>query len=1289
MVTSVNETTFDLNIDGLELWSNYSVWIAAQTEAGIGVQSQIWTVMTGAFVNGNWTEWTSWGTCDVSCGLGYIRRERWCTNPEPLHGGEDCEGVDEETISCNNFTCPAYYLSEPAVDCERTCKKVNDTYGCLTVIDTRDSKDIIENARDPVELTKSANLTCVVNDANSLYAEEYHPSYDVTANECQGFIGVPEKIICTTSTFIDPNIRRLCRCVDPESLGYEEWAIWSPCTKSCGKGIKRRFRNCLMEVGCGRTMDEVDCNVFQCPVNGQWSSWSRMTPCTKTCGFGSTQRTRTCTAPAPRHGGRDCVGTPIEIIEGCNPYPCPVNGGFGDWIQSDYCTQPCGLGGVIPFRRFCDNPKPKYRGGGCQGSNYRTIPCNEHIRCNESISVTFISKLLDLDWYYTMVYKDHHHFIDVRDQLTDAIMTVMNASSVGSANVEAIHLNQLSRGSVISNFSIVYHRVPFTEVLVLQEAIDKIGRIDTLNTTFINVTSNDVPNEPPKFTAVSNTPYSIDINWNRVSNHSINGGGLYLYYIYYRSLKGDDRSWKVYGTKNLTARLDHLIPGNLYGIRMMVSAPGANGIASLEQEIWTIEGVPYIEPPNSTYDEIDHETTYLSWGEITQEYVPGTLVGYHIKVRKYHETQFVVHSTVSKLMTITGLKADTFYWVEITGYTIAGDGPEAVVVFKTPRGPPGAPPPNVTCQDMYSTSAINITWDAIPEDQENGYLVGYTIKYRLIRQSGKDLPKDDSEVTVVFDRFVFAHEITDLVPYGIYQVDIYGYALEGDGPIATIFGETCACPPFIYTNFLVQPPYVVMEGRGSNTTLSGLFPHFLEMIINGVCNRCRSYPTSILVYNQTLTGHPSKKVRINDMKNQIEGSHLTFPLYGNFEIENFQGVYPYVGIVHSQGVAMIVVKETVKTLGFVSILTSISNAWSVMLVALLISSVIGWSFWFAEQPSEESEIRRDRSIIGCLQGLWIAYVTMTTVGYGDFVPTTKLSQLLMMFWTLAGLVIMGLVTGVIASGLTINDIDEVIKLYGTDTAVIQGSYENGLAIRRNAKIDESRNYTEPLEVLQAVQEKVVKIGLIDATIATSYTEDINRLGLFVHKVIDMKSGHGVAISGGLEVIRDDVKSYVMSKMPFINEFVRRKVPLLYPEKFEVESEIISEAEVVNIMVVMGYAFAFLFIVGIGLWIYRNRKVKLKIEPVTSLTIFPPFNNLVSGFVENVTEKIEKLTEDQENQIVELDEIRRKYTRLVRRIGYRKGTAQNVFEIERKKTVRKLKMKKYDDKLKIYMMENND
>ena len=53
--------------------------------------------------------------------------------------------------------------------------------------------------------------------------------------------------------------------VSIESMGYDEWAPWSPCTKTCGKGSKTRFRNCLVEVGCGATRDILDCNVFQCP----------------------------------------------------------------------------------------------------------------------------------------------------------------------------------------------------------------------------------------------------------------------------------------------------------------------------------------------------------------------------------------------------------------------------------------------------------------------------------------------------------------------------------------------------------------------------------------------------------------------------------------------------------------------------------------------------------------------------------------------------------------------------------------------------------------------------------------------------------------------------------------------------------------------------------------------------------------------------------------------------------------------------------------------------------------
>lgn len=53
------------------------------------------------------------------------------------------------------------------------------------------------------------------------------------------------------------------------------------------------------------------------------------------------------------------------------------------------------------------------------------------------------------------------------------------------------------------------------------------------------------------------------------------------------------------------------------------------------------------------------------------------------------------------------------------------------------------------------------------------------------------------------------------------------------------------------------------------------------------------------------------------------------------------------------------------------------------------------------------------------------------VRYGDFVPTTNASKALMTAWVLIGLVTMGVVTGVISSGMTVSDMEEELMLYGT------------------------------------------------------------------------------------------------------------------------------------------------------------------------------------------------------------------------------------------------------------------
>jgi len=40
---------------------------------------------------------------------------------------------------------------------------------------------------------------------------------------------------------------------------------------------------------------------------------------------------------------------------------------------------------------------------------------------------------------------------------------------------------------------------------------------------------------------------------------------------------------------------------------------------------------------------------------------------------------------------------------------------------------PGVEPPNIQFDDFYSSHSINVTWDAIPQEEENGYMVGYKI----------------------------------------------------------------------------------------------------------------------------------------------------------------------------------------------------------------------------------------------------------------------------------------------------------------------------------------------------------------------------------------------------------------------------------------------------------------------------------------------------------------------------------------------------------------------------------
>jgi len=104
--------------------------------------------------------------------------------------------------------------------------------------------------------------------------------------------------------------------------------------------------------------------------------------------------------------------------------------------------------------------------------------------------------------------------------------------------------------------------------------------------------------------------------------------------------------------------------------------------------------------------------------------------------------------------------------------------------------------------------------------------------------------------------------------------------------------------------------------------------------------------------------------------------------------------------------------------GAVALLTLVRIAWTLrpmlsrgslpylLAMALGVLGLCGLGFWWLEPNARSFE-----------DGLWLAFTTAATVGYGDIVPTTTASRIFSVFVVLLGLGVLTLVTAAIAAQL--------------------------------------------------------------------------------------------------------------------------------------------------------------------------------------------------------------------------------------------------------------------------------
>ncbi|KAM6151388.1 properdin [Rhynchocyon petersi] len=278
---------------------------------------------------GGWSDWGPWGACSVSCSKGTRTRQRACDHPLPKCGGY-CPGEALELETCDTQqVCPthgAWATWSPWRPCSGSC------HGGPHAPMERRSR----TCSAPEPSTKPPGKPCS------------GPAY-----EQRGCTGLPP-------------------C--PVAGGWGPWGPVSPCPVTCGLGQTLEERTCnnpLPQHGgpfcVGDSTRTHICNMaVPCPVDGEWESWGEWSTCSRrnlkliSCEEIPGQQTRSRDCKGRKFDGQRCVGKQQDIRHCYNVHHCRWKGSWSEWSTWGLCTPPCGPNPTRARQRLCIAPFPKF-----------------------------------------------------------------------------------------------------------------------------------------------------------------------------------------------------------------------------------------------------------------------------------------------------------------------------------------------------------------------------------------------------------------------------------------------------------------------------------------------------------------------------------------------------------------------------------------------------------------------------------------------------------------------------------------------------------------------------------------------------------------------------------------------------------------------------------------------------------------------------------------------------------------------------------------------------------------
>uniref|UniRef100_A0A8D8LUZ9 protein-tyrosine-phosphatase n=1 Tax=Cacopsylla melanoneura TaxID=428564 RepID=A0A8D8LUZ9_9HEMI len=262
------------------------------------------------------------------------------------------------------------------------------------------------------------------------------------------------------------------------------------------------------------------------------------------------------------------------------------------------------------------------------------------------------------------------------------------------------------------------------------------------------------------------------IQWDEPETPNGQITGYKVYYTQDQSLPMSAWETQMVDNNQLTTISD-LTPHTIYTIRVQAFTSVGPGPLSAPVLVKTQQGVPS-QPRDLRAVDIGETTVTLAWSKPTHS--GENIISYELYWNDtYAKAKHHRRIGLAESYSLTGLYPNTLYYIWLAAQSQRGEGATTPPIpVRTKQYVPGAPPQNVSCEPVSSTS-IRISWEPPPVERSNGHIVYYKLQFV---ENGRS----DSEASVVTLKNQTSFVLDELKKWTEYRIWVLAGTSIGDGP---------------------------------------------------------------------------------------------------------------------------------------------------------------------------------------------------------------------------------------------------------------------------------------------------------------------------------------------------------------------------------------------------------------------------------------------------------------------------------------------------------------------------